>query len=145
MTRLALCLAGVVLLGGCAQKSFTTPNVKEPARKEVVIQFGDASVDPSTAKILAGGNATWANTSSSYGVVRFPMADKSKFECKSLRPDWQQTANGIESLPMASDAENIVFPCSLKPGTYPYKIDLFGNMSQMDNPAFTLQGTLQVE
>ena len=145
MTRVALCLAGVVLLGGCAQKSFTTPNINEPARKNVVIQFGNASVDPSIAKVLAGGQVTWSNTSDSYGVIRLPMADKSKFECKIVRPDWQLVATGIESLPMASDAEDIILPCSMKPGTYPYKIDLFGNIQQMDNPAFTLQGTLQVE
>jgi hypothetical protein len=133
-------------MGGCAQQSFTTPSINEPARKDVVIQFGNASVDPSIAKVLAGGSVTWSNTSDSYGVVRFPMADKSKFTCKAeLRPDWQQVANAIESLPMASDAEDIVFPCALQPGSYPYKIDLFGNVSQMDNPAFTLSGTLQVE
>ena len=146
MTRFALCLAAVLLVAACAQKSFTTPDDKQPARKDVVVQFGNATVLPSDARLKAGGGVTWSNTSDSMAVVRFPKADKTKFTCRAvLRPDWQYVADALESIPTGGASERIVFPCTLQPGTYPYTISLFGNIADMDNPAFTLSANLIVE
>lgn len=146
MTRLALCLAAVMLVAACAQQSFTTADDKQPARQDVVVQFGDASVFPADARIKAGGSVTWSNTSSYMAVVRFPKVDKTRLECRPvLRPDWQFTADALESIPTGAASENIVFPCSFQPGTYPYTISLFGRISEMDNPAFTLSAKLIVE
>ena len=146
MTRLALCLGAVLLFAGCAQQSFTTPDDKQPARKDVVVQFGNASVFPADARIKANGSVTWSNTSDYMAVIRFPKADKTKFTCRPvLRPDWQYVADTLESIPAQGASENIVFPCSLQPGTYPYTISLFGNIGDMDNPTFTLAAKLIVE
>jgi len=146
MTRLALCLAAVMLVAACAQQSFTTPDDKQPARQNVVIQFGDASVFPADARIKAGGSVTWSNTSSYMAVVRFPKVDKTKLACRPvLRPDWQYAADALESIPTGGASERIVFPCSFQPGTYPYTISLFGNIADMDNPISTLSAKLIVE
>jgi plastocyanin len=146
MTRLALCLAAVLTVAACAQQPFTTPDDKQPARKDVVVQFGNATVLPSDARLKAGGSVTWNNTSDYMAVVRFPKADKTKFTCRAvLRPDWQYVADAIESIPTGGASDRIVFPCTLQPGTYPYTISLFGNIADMDNPAFTLSANLIVE
>ncbi len=146
MTRLALCLAAVLLGAACAQQSFTTPDDKQPARQNVVVQFDNASVFPADARIKAGGSVTWSNTSSYRAVVRFPKADQARLSCRAdLRPDWQTTADAIESIPTGGASERIVFPCSLQAGTYAYTISLFGNLADMDNPAFTLSAKLIVE
>lgn len=146
MTRLVPCLGVVLLLSACAQQSFKTPDDKQPARQDVVVQFGNASVFPADARIKANGSVTWSNTSSYMAVIRFPKADKTKFACRPvLRPDWQYVADALESIPAGGAAENIVFPCSLQPGTYPYTISLFGDIGDMDNPTSTLAAKLIVE
>jgi hypothetical protein len=150
MNRLALCLAAVLLVAACAQsskqQSFTTPDEKQPARQDVVVQFDNASVFPSDARLKAGGSVTWNNTSDQMAVVRFPKVDKTKFTCRPvLRPDWQYAADALESIPTGGATDRIVFPCSLQPGKYPYTISLFGRIADMDNPAFTLSATLIVE
>jgi hypothetical protein len=33
----------------------------------------------------------------------------------------------------------------MQPGTYPYTVNLFGRQTDMDNPAFTLSGSIIVE
>jgi len=146
MTRLAFCLAAVLLAACAPQQSFKTPDDKQPARKDVVVQFDNAMVFPADARIKEGGSVTWSNTSSYMAVVRFPKADKTKFTCRAvLRPDWQYVADAIESIPTGGGSERVVFPCSLKPGTYPYVINLFGSIADMNNPSFTLSANLIVE
>jgi hypothetical protein len=60
-----------------------------------------------------------------------------------LRPDWQYVADGIESIPVSQ--EDVVFPCALEAGTYPYEVSMFGGPGGMDNPQFQLSSTLVVE
>ena len=150
MNRFAFCLGALTLAVACAQPepTFKTATASEPARQAQVIQINDGSLMPSTARVKAGGNVTFANDSGSglMAVVRFPSGIKGKLTCKEpLRPDWQYVADGIESIPMASDAENVVFPCALVPGTYPFEARMFGDLANMDNPQFQIQGTLVVE
>ena len=149
MTRFALGLIALTL-AACAQEvpTYNTPTAEQPVRASQIIQINDSSVMPSTARVKAGGSVTFANDSGSglMAVVRFPSGIKDKLTCKDpLRPDWQYVADGIESIPMSSDAENVVFPCSLVPGTYPFLARMFGNLADMDNPQVQIQGTLVVE
>lgn len=147
MTRFALCLAALLPMTAYAgEPTFTTPDDKQPVRKDVIIQFGDGDVLPSIARVKEGGSVAWNNTSSSHAVVRFEAAEVAGFDCKSdLRPNWQKVSGGIESIPTGGASERIMFPCALKPGKYPYKISLFGSMSEMDNPKAQLAGTIEVE
>lgn len=149
MTRLASTIAALLVTVACAQNqppTFTSPDDKQPARENVVVQINEGDVMPSVARIKAGGSVTWANLSDMLATVRFPSGIKGKLTCKEpLRPDWNYVADGIESIPMKSDAENVVFPCALVPGTYAYEIWIFGSMMEMDNPQYQLKATLQVE
>ena len=145
MIRLALCLGAVSLLAACAQQSFSSPDVKETPRANVVVQINDGSLLPEAARVTAGGEVAWANTSSYFASVVIPVADETKFECKEMRPDFSRVAGAIQSLNMAGDMEKIVLPCTMKAGTYPYTVNLFGRQADMDNPAFTLSGSIVVE
>ncbi len=146
MTRFALCLAVLLPVAAHAESTFKTPDDKQPVREHVVVQFGDADVLPSVARVKQGGSVVWNNTSSSRAVVRFGADEVAKFECKpDLRPYWQTVEGGIESIPTGAASDRITFPCTLKPGKYAYKIALFGSMSEMDNPKVTLAGTIEVE
>ena len=145
----ALCLGAVVLAVACAhtEPTFTTraeSAAKNPARKGQVVRIDDGSVFPSEARIEAGGSVTWTNDSSLRAVVRFPSAIEGKLTCKGpLRPDWQLVADGIESIPVGQ--EDVVFPCSLEPGIYPYEISMFRGHAGMDNPQYQLKASLRVE
>ena len=150
MTRFALGLGALTLAVACAQTTptYDTTTAPQPARDAQVIQINDASVMPSTARVKAGGSVTFSNDSGSglMAVVRFPSGIKGKLTCKEpLRPDWQYVADGIESIPMSSDSENVVFPCALQAGTYPFVARMFGTLADMDNPQFQIQGTIVVE
>lgn len=150
MTRFVLSLGAFVLAVACAQTepTFNTPTAAEPARQHQIVQINDGSIMPSTARVKAGGGVTFANDSGTglYAVVRFPSGIKGQLTCKEpLRPDWQYVADGIESIPVASDAEDVVFPCALKAGTYPFEARMFGDIQDMDNPQYQIKGTLVVE
>jgi hypothetical protein len=144
MSRLLPFLA--VLAVACqAQAPFTSPDIKEPARADVLVQVGNASVDPAVARVKEGGNVAWTNDSDFMVVVLFPGTDSSKFVCKELRPNFSRNGDTIESLPFLAGAVRVVLPCALKPGTYPYIINLVTDVSQMDNPKFTLAAKIVVE
>ncbi len=145
MIRLALCLGAVVLVAACAQQSFTSPDEKEPARENVVVQISDGSLLPEPARIKTGGQVAWTNISSHFASIVMPLADETKFECKEMRPNFSKVSGAIQSIPMAGDMERITLPCTMQPGTYPYTVNLFGRQADMDNPAFTLSGSIVVE
>lgn len=150
MNRFVLGLAALGLATACAQTdpTFDTKTAERPAREHQIVQINDASLMPSTARVKAGGTVTFANDSGSglMAVVHFPSGIKGKLTCKEpLRPDWQYVADGIESIPMKSDAEDVVFPCALQPGTYPFEARMFGNLADMDNPQYQIRGTIVVE
>jgi plastocyanin len=145
MIRLALCLGAVVLLAACAQQSFTSPDAKEAPRENVVVQINDASLLPEPARLKAGGQVAWTNASSYFASVVMPLADETKFECKDMRPNFSRVSGAIQSINMAGDMERVTLPCSMQPGTYPYTVNLFGRQTDMDNPAFTLSGSIIVE
>ncbi|HTF33709.1 MAG TPA: hypothetical protein VK714_08415 [Myxococcota bacterium] len=144
MSRLMPLVA--VLVVACApQAPFTSPDVKEPARADVLVQVGNASVDPAVARVTEGGSVAWTNDSDYMVVVSFPGTDASKFVCKQLRPNFSKNGDTVESLPFQGGAVRVVLPCALKKGRYPYTIKLVRDVSQMDNPSFTLSAQIVVE
>jgi hypothetical protein len=135
-----------VLVVACApQAPFTSPDIKEPARADVLVQVGNSSVDPAIARVKEGGSVAWTNDSDFLVVVSFPGTDATQFVCKELRPNFSRNGNTVESLPFQSGAVRVVLPCALKPGRYPYIIKLVNSVSQLDNPSFTLSAQILVE
>jgi plastocyanin len=79
------------------------PTTNKP-RKHVVVQFSDASMHPSIARVTAGGNVTWVNYSSSYtGAVVFPDSFPASLTCGEARPRFAKVAAGYQSSPIAGD------------------------------------------
>lgn len=145
MSRLVPLVAVLVVACAQSQAPFTSPDVKEPARADVLVQVGNASVDPAVARVKEGGSVAWTNDSDFMAVVSFPGTDASQFVCKELRPNFMKNGNTIESLPFVAGAVRVVLPCALKKGNYPYTIKLVSDISQMDNPKFTLSAQVRVE
>lgn len=144
MTRLAVCLAVLTGLAACAQQPFTSPDDKEPARKNVVINFGNADIMPADARVDQGGSVAFSNISSYAAVVVLPEDERAKFPCE-MRPDWAKVAAGYQSIPIQGDSDDVVLPCLPPPGTYPYTINLYRDLETPDNPDFTLSGRIIVE
>ena len=122
------------------------------ARKHVVVQFSDASMHPSIARVTQGGNVTWVNYSSSYtGAIVFPDSFPASLTCGEARPRFAKVAAGYQSSPITGAmGEDATLPCPLKPGEYEYKIYLFessigGMGAGMFDPNTTMQGKIIVE
>jgi hypothetical protein len=143
MSRLVPLVA--VLVVACTQAPFTSPDIKEPARADVLVQVGNASVDPAVARVKEGGNVAWTNDSDYMVVVSFPGTDVSQLECKELRPNFVKNGNTLESLPFLAGAVRVTLPCALKKGKYPYIIKLVSGAAQMENPKFTLSAEIDAE
>lgn len=127
------------------------PTTNKP-RKNVVVQFSDASMHPSIARVTEGGNVTWVNYSSSYtGAIVFPDGFPASLTCGEARPRFGKVAAGYQSSPITgSMGEEATLPCPLKPGEYQYEIYLYeGQMgaegSGMFDPNTTMQGKIVVE
>jgi|GEM_PF-3412016 len=143
MSRLVPLVA--VLVVACTQAPFTSPDVKEPPRADVLVQVGNASVDPAVARVKEGGSVAWTNDSDFVAVLSFPRTDASQFVCKELRPNFMKDGNTVQSLPFQAGAVRVVLPCALKKGRYPYIVKLANDVAQMDNPSFTLSAEIVVE
>ena len=145
MSRLVPLVGLLVVACTQGQAPFTSPDIKEPARADVLVSVGNASVDPAVARVKEGGSVAWTNDSDFMVVLSFPGADASQFVCKELRPNFSKNGNTIESLPFLAGAVRVVLPCALKKGKYPYIVKLVSDVRQMDNPKFTLQASILVE
>ena len=153
--RIALRLAALALAAGCASQQ--TPEVPSPRttnepRRDIIIQFGDMSIEPSVARVKQGGSVAWTSVSTNFrGTLSFPESIVPKFSCKELRPDFYVAHGRLLSIDIANGDENLVLPCPLAPGTYEYRIDLtsggegVGGRSMGANPQLSLPGTLIVE
>jgi len=122
-----------------------TPSTNK-ARMNVSVQFTDASLNPQTARVLAGGNLVWLNYSTDYvGALLFPTSIKEAFTCDELRPVLMETGDGYQSIPITRDSENFTLPCPLKAGSYDYTVQLFRGMGIMQTPTSVMNGTIVVE
>ena len=116
-------------------------------RKNVVIQFTDATLHPTQARIYAGGNVAWTNYSSGLGVVFIPEDTARQLGCSSMRPLFARITGGYRSEVIRPDSENVTLPCSPPSGTYQYELRLFANgLDVMDvgNPDSLMWGTIVV-
>lgn len=152
--RCALGLAAALWALACASEpSFQQPTTANQPRKNVMVQFTDASLHPSEARLLRGGTVVWINYSTSYdGSVVFPESIREHFTCDELRPVFMKVAAGYQSIPIREASEDVTLPCPLEPGEYSYELRLFGReqlaiggVSSMDNPQLTLPGRIIVE
>ena len=143
MTRFTPCLAALAL--ACAQAPSTSPDIKEPAGADVIVQIGNASVEPAVARLKEGGSVAWANSSVSPAVVSFSGSDVSQLNCKELRPAFTKDGNTLLSFPFRGANYPVVLPCSLKKGRYPYVINLLYSFTDLDHIAFTLSAEIRVE
>jgi hypothetical protein len=137
--RLPLRIALLALAAaGCANQGaqIESPPSTNTPRKDIVIQFDDASVEPSVARVKRGGSVAWTSVASTYrGVISFPDNIRSHLTCTELRPDFFEAGNGrLQSIPIAQGQEDVVLPCPLEPGSYEYRIDLYTGAQGMVAP-----------
>ena len=153
-----LLAAAAMSWAACATDTTTPTNlsIKEPAfrsptstnkpRQHVMVQFTDSYLHPSHAQILEGGTVSWANYAANLtGSVSFPPSIRASFACVDLRPNWEQDASGIRSIPITGLVDDLELPCPLKPGTYSYELLLFDRLSDAYNPQLTLPGKITVQ
>ena len=114
-----------------------------------MVQIMDAYVHPKTAQVTSGGTVSWATYTTHYAsAILFPASIKSALTCSDLRPNWNEVAAGIQSLPLSSATgiNDIELPCALKPGSYDYQVQLFNRADGgMFNPQLTLPGKIVVQ
>lgn len=126
------------------------PTTNKP-RKNVIVQFSDASLHPSVARVTEGGNVAWVNYSASSGAVVFPDSFRDALTCGEPRPEFAKVAAGYQSTAITGGGgEDTTLPCPLKPGEYEYQINLFrGEFAAqgegMSNPTSTMHGKIVVE
>ena len=149
-----LAIAGLL---ACGTPTWTSPKTTNKPRKNVTVQFSDASLHPNIARVLPGGNVAWLNyTSAQDASVLFDESIRDAFTCADMRPLFMKVAAGYQSVPITPDSmENVTLPCPLKPGTYQYKLLLFpggslmgtgggGGGAEMGNPTSQMEGTIIV-
>ena len=118
-------------------------------RAHVMIQFTDASLHPSTAQITANGNVVWINyANAKQGAVFFESSVRDAFPC-DMRPLFMEVAGGWQSVPITGDSQNVILPCTPKPGEYSYELRLFDGLAGapsigMDNPQSQMHGKIKV-
>ena len=114
-------------------------------RKNVVVQINEMHVRPEVVRVPAEGNSVaWTNWTRSIATVSFPASVAKAFTCKETRPDFVLNGPRLESIAQLGSNEDLVTPCPLKPGTYPYEVYLFDNMGNRDNPRLKIPGTIEV-
>jgi hypothetical protein len=138
----------MLALGACAGPSQPSTPAQHAARRDVVIEFGDMSVRPAVARVKQGGSVAWTSTSTTYqGMISFHHGIVESFSCQDLRPTFFEVDEWLVSIPIRPGGEDLVLPCPLEPGTYPYRVNLssMGSLAGMGNPQLSLEATLIVE
>ena len=128
------------------------PSTNKP-RKNVMVQFTDASLHPSVAQVVEGGIVSWVNYATmSEGSIVFSDEMATAFTCSDLSPNWMKTETGYHSLPITTGGamNELEIPCPLKPGEYEYEVWLFsGSMGDpapdMGDPQSRMQGKIVVK
>jgi plastocyanin len=148
---LGLLALGCALGSDRSTPTWQQPETKNHPRKNVVVQFTDASLHPSTSQVLEGGTLTWVNyASESDGSIVFSEEVARALPC-DLRPNWMETEEGYQSIPITiGAAENdLELPCIPAPGTYEYEVWLFTpgahRFGEMADPQSQLKGRIVVK
>ena len=132
-------------VGACAAPP-TLPDGRttNAPRKNMVVQINNMSVQPEVVRITPGGSVAWDSWSDYTAVISFPISIRESFTCTQLRPDFTANGDRLISIPISGDDENLVTPCPLAIGTYPYRVLLSQDGAETFNPQLTLQGTVMV-
>jgi len=142
ISRLA---AAIGVVTACALGYAVSAAADSHVRKNIAIEFDDDGVHPPVAKVAAGGSVAFDNDSLSLAAVAFPKSILKDLECKDARPDWQYESEELVSMPLEGDAPDLTLPCALKKGEYSFKVRLFDDRDNMDNPKRTLEGKIIAE
>jgi plastocyanin len=151
--------AAITALAGCSTNTpgWSQASSTNKPRKNVTVQFTDATLHPETARVTQGGSVGWINYSTGFdGSVVFADSILSSFTCSDLRPIFMKVAAGYQSIPIKEGGpENVTLPCPLEPGEYEYELWLFspgtlGGVGQgagagMDDPQSQMKGKIVVE
>ena len=138
-------LFAVLALAACGSPTWTQNKTVNKARKNVMITFTDASLQPSEAHVLAGGNVSWINYSTMYvGTVFLAAEAASAMGCQQMRPLFSEVAGGYLSMPITEDSDDVTLPCSPASGTYAYELRL-GQPGDFENYQTTMKGSIVVE
>jgi hypothetical protein len=146
-TALLLLLAFAVACGGTP--TWNSGESTNHPRAHVMIQFTDGSLHPSTAQITADGNVVWINyTNAKQGTIFFEASVRDAFPC-DMRPLFMEVAGGWQSIPIKGDSQNVILPCTPKPGEYGYELWLYDGLVGspnigMDDPQSQLRGKIKV-
>ena len=141
---MAVLLISVVACAGTPQRTESGETTNKP-RQSMVVQINNMSVHPEVVRVQGAKNSiAWTNYSDYVATVHFPASVKDGFTCTELRPDFVLNGPQIESIETIGANEDLVTPCPMKPGTYPYTVYMFQNQAYRDAPQLTLKGSIEV-
>ncbi len=141
---IAVLLSSVVACAGTPQRTESGKTTNKP-RENMVVQINNMSVHPQVVRVQGAKNSVaWTNFSDYVATIHFPASVKDGFTCTELRPDFVLNGPDIESIETIGANENLVTPCPMKPGTYPYSVYMFQNQAYRDAPQLTLTGSIEV-
>jgi len=143
--RLALGLVAALVCACASPPRMPDGRSTNVPRKNMVVQINNMNVHPEVVRITPGGSVAWDSWSDYVAVVSFPISIRESFTCTDLRPDFYPNGDRLISIPVSGDNENLVTPCPLALGSYPYRVLLSeGGGVETFNPQLTLEGTLMV-
>ena len=141
---MAVLLISVVACAGTPQRTESGETTNKP-RQSMVVQINNMSVHPEVVRVQGAKNSVaWTNFSDYVATVHFPASVKDGFTCTELGPDFVLNGPQIESIETIGANEDLVTPCPMKPGTYPYTVYMFQNQAYRDAPQLTLKGSIEV-
>ena len=142
---LLVAFAALAACAGTPERTADGKRTNKP-RENMVIQINDMSLSPQVTRVIGAKNSiAWTNYSTNYyATVHFPASVKDGFTCTELRPDFVLNGPSIESIEAFGANEDLVTPCPMKPGTYPFQVYLFSRQANRENPQLTLEGSIEV-
>ena len=141
---IAVLLISVVACAGTPQRTESGKTTNQP-RESMVVQINNMTIHPQVVRVQGAKNSVaWTNFSDYVATVHFPASVKDGFTCTELRPDFVLNGPDIESIETIGANEDLVTPCPMKPGTYPYSVYMFQNQAYRDAPQLTLTGSIEV-
>ena len=141
---IAVLLISVVPCAGTPQRTESGKTTNQP-RESMVVQINNMTIHPQVVRVQGAKNSVaWTNFSDYVATVHFPASVKDGFTCTELRPDFVLNGPEIESIETIGANEDLVTPCPMKPGTYPYSVYMFQNQAYRDAPQLTLTGSIEV-
>ena len=148
-TTLVLGTAGIAITEAVAEKEAASRDheAHDPADHEALehrfVRITSASLAPKTLTLTEGQAFGWVNYSSKQARVSFDRQVAKKMVCTTLT-SFRMSGERLESQPI--QARGFASLCKLKPGRYPYQVELFsGAGSGSGRYGRVLEGELLIE